>query len=102
MTTLDETIKSSKVIVHDGRYAYLKAQETEINDHFLISKDNDEITVDDVVDIILVEWEIPSESPIPTFAYVRQVALVEHGAQPVLQQFASPRRGVCRPDDVAA
>jgi len=45
MTTLDETIKSSKVIVRRGRYAYLKAQETEINDHFLISKDNDEITV---------------------------------------------------------
>lgn len=42
---LDEVIKSSKVIVHKGRYAYLKAKEDEINNHFLISKDEDEVTV---------------------------------------------------------
>lgn len=43
--TLDAIIMSSKVIVHRGRYAYLKAQETSINEHFLVSKDEDEITV---------------------------------------------------------
>ena len=43
--TLNKVIKSSKVIVHSGRYAYLKAQETAINNHFLVSKDKDEITV---------------------------------------------------------
>ncbi len=43
--TVDDIIKSSKVIVHRGRYAYLRAQETVIGDHFLITKDKDEITV---------------------------------------------------------
>ena len=48
--TLNEVIKSSKVVVHKGRYAYLTAQETSaalitINNHFLFSKDQDEITV---------------------------------------------------------
>lgn len=43
--TLDEVIKSSKVIVHKGRYAYLKAQEITLNNHFLVSQDKDEITV---------------------------------------------------------
>ena len=45
MSDLDEIIKSSPVIVHKGRYAYLKAQETTLNNHFLISQDEDEITV---------------------------------------------------------
>lgn len=43
--TLAEIIKSSKVVIHRGRYAYLRAQETVINNHFLISKDKDEVTV---------------------------------------------------------
>lgn len=43
--TLDEVIKSSHVIVHKGRYAYLKAQEGELKNHFLITQDKDEITV---------------------------------------------------------
>lgn len=42
---LDKVIKSSNVIVHSGRYAYLKAQEIAINEHLFISKDKDEITV---------------------------------------------------------
>ena len=32
-------------MVHKGRYAYLKGQEKEIKDHFLISQDKDEITI---------------------------------------------------------
>ena len=43
--SLDEVIKSSKVFVHRGRYAYLKAPETAINNHFFISKDKEEITI---------------------------------------------------------
>lgn len=43
--TLDEVIKSSPVIVHRGRYAYLKGQEKELKNHFLISQDQDEITI---------------------------------------------------------
>jgi len=43
--TLDEIIKSSKVVVHRGRYVYLKAQETALGNHFLVSQDEDEITV---------------------------------------------------------
>lgn len=42
---LENIIKSSKVVVRHGRYAYLKAQEDAINNHFFISKDDDEITV---------------------------------------------------------
>ena len=43
--TLDEIIKSSKVVVRRGRYVYLKAQETALGNHFLVSQDEDEITV---------------------------------------------------------
>lgn len=43
--TLNEVIKSSPVIVHQGRYAYLKGQEKELKNHFLISQDQDEITI---------------------------------------------------------
>ncbi len=32
--TLNEIIKSSPVIVHSGRYAYLKGAEKELNGHF--------------------------------------------------------------------
>ena len=58
---LDEVIKSSKVIVHKGRYAYLKAKEIEINNHFLISKDEDEITV------------ITEEKNVPEVNYEKEV-----------------------------
>ena len=43
--TLDEVIKASPVLVHRGRYAYLKGNENELKNHFLISQDNDEITI---------------------------------------------------------
>ncbi|OGD67924.1 hypothetical protein A3F08_03510 [Candidatus Berkelbacteria bacterium RIFCSPHIGHO2_12_FULL_36_9] len=43
--TLNEVIKASPVLVHRGRYAYLKGQEKELKNHFLISQDNDEITI---------------------------------------------------------
>ncbi|MFA7245353.1 MAG: ACT domain-containing protein [Candidatus Magasanikbacteria bacterium] len=44
--TLQEVIQSSEVVVHKGRYAYLKAtQETSFDGHFLVSKDKDETTV---------------------------------------------------------
>ncbi len=43
--TLNEVIKASPVVVHRGRYAYLKGQEKELKNHFLISQDNDEITI---------------------------------------------------------
>ena len=43
--TLDKIIKTSPVLVHKGRYAYLKGQEKELKNHFLISQDNDEITI---------------------------------------------------------
>lgn len=43
--TLDEVIKSSPVVVHKGRYAYLKSQEKELRNHFLISQDHDDITI---------------------------------------------------------
>ena len=42
---LDEAIKASPVVVHRGRYAYLKGQEKELKNHFLISQDNDEIKI---------------------------------------------------------
>lgn len=46
--TLDEVIRTSPVILHPGRYAYLKCQElpTESSvQHFMVSRDNDEITI---------------------------------------------------------
>ena len=42
---LDEIISSSQAIVHEGRYAYLKALEAELGNHFLVARDADEITV---------------------------------------------------------
>lgn len=60
---LDDVIATSEVVVHDGRYAYLKADEEELNDHFLISQDADETTVvteeehvDEVAYEDSVEW----------------------------------------------
>lgn len=43
--TLNEIIKKSPVIVHKGRYAYLKGKEKELKNHFLVSQDKDEITI---------------------------------------------------------
>lgn len=44
--SLNEVIRTSTVVVRRGRYAYLKARaETELGNHFLISRDEDEITV---------------------------------------------------------
>jgi hypothetical protein len=45
MADLNEVIKTSEVIIHKGRYAYLQGEEKEIKNHFLISKDKDEITI---------------------------------------------------------
>jgi hypothetical protein len=45
MTNLNEVIKTSPVIVHKGKYAYLKTKDTKLNNHFLVSKDKDEITI---------------------------------------------------------
>ncbi len=43
--SLQQEISLSKVIVHPGRYAYLKTDKQILGDHFLISKDADEITI---------------------------------------------------------
>lgn len=43
--SLKEVIKSSPIVVHKGRYAYLKGAQTKISDHFMISKDKDETTI---------------------------------------------------------
>ena len=42
---LNDVIRTSDVIVHEGRYAYIKALSLPEGDHFLISRDEDEITV---------------------------------------------------------
>jgi len=45
--TLDDVVRSSRVIVHDGRYAYLKIYDKNISigNHFLVSQDADEVTI---------------------------------------------------------
>jgi hypothetical protein len=45
--TLEEVIRTSPIVVHPGRYTYLKCNEipTDNASHFMISRDNDEITV---------------------------------------------------------
>jgi topoisomerase IA-like protein len=48
--TLDEVIKLSPVIVHQGRYVYLKGQEK----NFLISQDDDETTIITEEKILLI------------------------------------------------
>jgi len=45
MEDLNEVIKNSPVIVHEGRYVYLKGDEKELKDHFLVCQDDDEITI---------------------------------------------------------
>ncbi|MBN1386721.1 ACT domain-containing protein [Candidatus Woesearchaeota archaeon] len=42
---LQEVIRNSPVVIHPGRYAYLQGKETTIKEHFLICKDDDEITI---------------------------------------------------------
>lgn len=43
---LKNIIKSSSYILHEGRYIYAKVKsEPSLNEHFMVSKDNDEITV---------------------------------------------------------
>lgn len=43
--SLEEIISSSKIIVHKGRYAYLKTREKDLGKHFLVTQDKDEITI---------------------------------------------------------
>ena len=42
---LDEVVRTSEVVVHQGRYAYLKVQKAGPGDHFLVARDADEVTV---------------------------------------------------------
>jgi hypothetical protein len=42
---LDEVVRTSEVVVHRGRYAYLKALQVGPGDHFLVARDADEVTV---------------------------------------------------------
>ena len=42
---LNEVIKTSVLVVHPGRYAYLKCNEPPIGTHFLVAQDPDEVTV---------------------------------------------------------
>ena len=43
--SLDEVIRSSRAVVRKGRFAYLKAREVGSGDHFLVARDEDEVTV---------------------------------------------------------
>ena len=42
---LEEVVRSSQVIVRDGRYAYFKAKGKQSGDHFLVAQDKDEVTI---------------------------------------------------------
>jgi hypothetical protein len=42
---LKEIIRTSPIVIHQGKYAYLKADEKNLGKHFLVSQDQDEITV---------------------------------------------------------
>jgi hypothetical protein len=42
---LQQVIQSSTVVVHPGRYAYLKCDTTPSGNHFLVTQDADEVTV---------------------------------------------------------
>ena len=42
---LYEVVRTSEVVVHPGRYAYLKALQAGPGDHFLVARDADEVTV---------------------------------------------------------
>ena len=43
--SLSEVVRTSQVVVHQGRYAYLKALQVGPGDHFLVARDADEVTV---------------------------------------------------------
>lgn len=43
--SIEKVIKTSSVIIHQGRYAYLKTKDINLNNHFFISQDKDEITI---------------------------------------------------------
>ena len=45
MITLAEEIAWSEIIIQPWRYAYLKTDTQVIGDHFLVSKDADEVTI---------------------------------------------------------
>jgi hypothetical protein len=42
---IKKVISESTVIIHKERYAYLRANETEIKNHFMISRDEQETTI---------------------------------------------------------
>ncbi len=42
---VDQVIKTSSVIIHPGRYVYLKTKDKNLGQHFFVSQDNDEITI---------------------------------------------------------
>ncbi len=43
--SLSKIIKESKIIVREGRYAYLKTKQKQPKNYFMVSKDNDEVTI---------------------------------------------------------
>lgn len=46
MATIEDIIKQSSFIIHEGRFIYTKVNKAPlIDNHFLLSKDQDEITV---------------------------------------------------------
>ena len=45
MTNLNEEIQLSELIVRPGKYAYLQTDKQILGDHFLITKDDDEVTI---------------------------------------------------------
>lgn len=42
---IDQVIKTSSVIIHPGRYVYLKTKEKNLGHHFFVSQDKDETTI---------------------------------------------------------
>jgi hypothetical protein len=42
---LDDVVRTSTIIVHPQRYAYLKASGAVSGEHFLVTRDQDEVTV---------------------------------------------------------
>ena len=44
-SNLQEVIESSEIVMHPGRYAYLRCAARLAGDHFLVAQDSDEVTV---------------------------------------------------------
>lgn len=42
---IEEVIKTSSIIIHSGRYIYLKTKDKNLGPHFFISQDKDEVTI---------------------------------------------------------